>query len=224
MEREAIWSHIGTPTAYHNFHERSDTVDLEGVTHVIFGSSETSLSQGEQSWFSEACRVIWLCDRYRIPFLGIGLGMQFLAYTYGASIRRQAAEVGPVQVQVNFHHPLFWFLPDQIDVNTIHEESVIDLPSPLLNLGHSQGCPVQIICHVKKPLFGVQFHPEMNQPYINALRKATHDKYPQLTQEIAGPARSILAKFCQLPTMHLRSPSDCFPSSVAAQPFCVEAV
>ncbi|WP_219904645.1 type 1 glutamine amidotransferase [Stenomitos frigidus] len=195
-EREAIWNHIGEPTAYHNFHEHDKPLELEGFTHVILGGSEVNISEGEQPWFCEARRIIWECDRQNIPFLGICFGMQFLAYTYGAEILRQYEEIGPVKVNLKVKHSFFGFLPKQIEANAAHFESVINLPKQFLNLGYSQDCPVQIISHKSKLLFGVQFHPELNQSYIKALQESTNYKYSGLCQEIVGPARSILSKFC----------------------------
>lgn len=194
-ERQAIWSHVGTSTAYYNLHVQDNPIKLEGFTHVIFGGSEVNISEGEQPWFSEARRIILEWNRQNIPFLGICFGMQFLAYTYGAKIVRRYEETGPVKIELKLQHS-FSFLPNQIEANAAHFESVTNLPEQFLNVGYSQNCPVQIISHQSKPLFGVQFHPELCQEYINALQTATKNGYPGLCQEISGPARSIISKFC----------------------------
>ncbi len=199
-EREAIWSHIGQSTAYHNFYEKAAPIKFEGYTHVIFGGSEANISEGEQPWFNEARRIIRECDHQSIPFLGICFGMQFLAYTYGAKIRRQHGEIGPVKIRLKYQHrhPLFKFLPEQIEANAAHFESITTLPDHFLNLGHSRHCPIQIISHKQKPLFGVQFHPEMSKEYIRAIQESTNYKYPQLRQEITGSVRAIISKFSSL--------------------------
>jgi GMP synthase (glutamine-hydrolysing) len=42
-----------------------------------------------------------------------------------------------------------------------HNDEVLEMPPDFVSLAHSDNCTVQAMRHKTKPLFGVQFHPEI---------------------------------------------------------------
>ena len=104
----------------------------------------------------------WI-DNYDRPVLGICVGHQFLARHYGGEVRRAPApEFGRVLVDVDRpEHPIFASLPTRMTVWSSHNDQVSRLPPGWLGLAHSESCPVQAMTHPSRPLFGVQFHPEV---------------------------------------------------------------
>ncbi len=56
--------------------------------------------------------------------------------------------------------PLFDGLPARLDVAQFHNLMLSTLGADLVNLGQSDECPVQALRHRRRPLYGVQFHPE----------------------------------------------------------------
>ena len=138
-------------------------LDISGYSHVIMPGSNLNISEGELGWFNDIKRIIKDCDQNNIPFLGICFGSQFLAYTYGAKIKKnkKKMEMGAEKIKsFNTKGTFFEFLPETFMANLIHMDFIYDLSKEFINLGSSKKCPNQILIHKSKPLFGVQFHPE----------------------------------------------------------------
>ena len=56
---------------------------------------------------------------------------------------------------------LFQDLPEQITVWHSHFDEVKNLPSGFMATASNDTCPIQAMQHRERPLFGVQFHPEL---------------------------------------------------------------
>jgi GMP synthase (glutamine-hydrolysing) len=104
----------------------------------------------------------WI-DRAEIPVLGICVGHQFLARHFGGTVARSGSpEFGRVAVSLDApDHPLFAGLPPSVTVWSNHNDSVVRLPPDWRRLAHSESCPVQAMSQPSRPVFGVQFHPEV---------------------------------------------------------------
>jgi GMP synthase (glutamine-hydrolysing) len=108
-------------------------------------------------------RVAEWIDAIEVPVLGICVGHQFLARHFGGAVGRAGApEFGRVQVTVDEpEHPLFAGLPGQLTVWESHNDQVIRLPPEWRALAHSPSCRVQAMVHPRRPVWGLQFHPEV---------------------------------------------------------------
>jgi GMP synthase (glutamine-hydrolysing) len=104
----------------------------------------------------------WI-DRAQIPVLGICLGHQFLArHFHGRVAGGNAPEFGRVELTVERpEHALFQGLPPKLSVWSNHNDSVVDVPPGWERLAHSPSCPVQAMAHPTRPIYGIQFHPEV---------------------------------------------------------------
>ena len=102
-------------------------------------------------------------DRVGVPVLGICVGHQFLARHFGGRVAKSASpEFGRVDLSVDgIDHPLFARLPPRLQVWASHNDSVVEPPPGWAILAHSAACPVQAMAHPEKPIWGVQFHPEV---------------------------------------------------------------
>lgn len=116
-------------------------------------------------------------DNLKLPILGICVGFHFMALYYGGSAGpASAGEFGKVEVTIDKHNDLFFGLPDKFQAWESHNDEVKVLPAGFINLAHSETCQVQAFKHESKPLFGVQFHPEVehtefgNEIFINFLK------------------------------------------------------
>jgi GMP synthase (glutamine-hydrolysing) len=56
---------------------------------------------------------------------------------------------------------LFDGLPGSFDVWESHNDEVAALPKGFERLAHSENCEVQAMRSLERPLFGLQFHPEV---------------------------------------------------------------
>jgi GMP synthase (glutamine-hydrolysing) len=102
-------------------------------------------------------------DKATVPVLGICVGCQFMATHFGAGAGpADAPEYGKTEVVVDEPGPLFKGLPKRFQVWESHNDEVrMPLPPALKRLAHSKACQVQAFSHEERPLFGVQFHPEV---------------------------------------------------------------
>ena len=42
-----------------------------------------------------------------------------------------------------------------------HNDEIKVLPKEMENLARSESCAFQVVAHIKRPIYGVQFHPEV---------------------------------------------------------------
>jgi GMP synthase (glutamine-hydrolysing) len=104
----------------------------------------------------------WL-DGATVPVLGICVGHQFLARHFGGTVGKSGSpEFGRVKLEVDApDHPLFQGLPMSFTVWESHNDQITRLPPDFRPLAHSATCAVQAMAHETRPVFGVQFHPEV---------------------------------------------------------------
>ncbi len=103
----------------------------------------------------------WI-DQAQVPVLAICLGHEFLARHFGGALGRVTPEFGSVDLVVDRpDHPMFAGLPGRFRVWGSHNDSVTRAPDGWTVLAHSAGCPVEAMAHDTRPIWGVQFHPEV---------------------------------------------------------------
>jgi GMP synthase (glutamine-hydrolysing) len=104
----------------------------------------------------------WI-DRVEVPVLAICVGHQFLARHFGGRLSRSASpEFGSVDLTVDRpDHLLFRTLPTSLRVWASHNDQVVEPPPTWSVLAHSAACPVEAMSHPTRPIWGVQFHPEV---------------------------------------------------------------
>ncbi|MBD3187055.1 hypothetical protein GF325_09525 [Candidatus Bathyarchaeota archaeon] len=115
-----------------------------------------------------------------IPLLGICFGHQLIGLSFGFEIVTcNAREGGMHELEVSGEFDLV--TPDKfrIHVEQHHEKQIdprADLSSEFTNHASSETCSYQMIQHVKKPVYGVQFHPEslLNEKTISDGRALLH--------------------------------------------------
>jgi GMP synthase (glutamine-hydrolysing) len=103
----------------------------------------------------------WI-DRVGVPVLAICVGHQFLARHFGGTVARGGPEFGSIDLTVDRpDHPLFEGLPGKFRAWASHNDQVVTAPTGWTVLAHSSACPIEGIAHPDRPLWGVQFHPEV---------------------------------------------------------------
>ncbi len=98
-----------------------------------------------------------------IPVLGICYGMQLATQALGGTVRKgRAGEYGPAWLRIRERSGLFDGLPDRLDVWMSHGDSVEVLPPGFRVLADTPNCPSAAIGCPERKIYGVQFHPEVN--------------------------------------------------------------
>jgi len=101
-------------------------------------------------------------DGAEFPVLGICAGLQFMAIHFGGEAHPAITpEFGKASLTVEIQDALFSGLPAQFEVWESHNDEVTRAPDGFEILARSADCPIQAIRSLKRPLYGVQFHPEV---------------------------------------------------------------
>ena len=97
-----------------------------------------------------------------IPILGICYGLCVLTDLCGGEVSRAARrEYGPADLLVDRAEELFADLPGTLPVWMSHGDKVDTLPGVFRVLAHTGNSPYAAIRHRERPVFAVQFHPEV---------------------------------------------------------------
>ena len=98
-----------------------------------------------------------------IPVLGICYGMQLMSYTLGGNVASaNKREYGTTEVSIDNSSKLFEGFGNTNDFLMSHTDFVEKVPEGFKNIGHTSSCPNAAIENEEKKLYGIQFHPEVN--------------------------------------------------------------
>jgi len=97
-----------------------------------------------------------------IPILGICYGLQLLADRMNGKVNSALnREYGKAELFIDDHNDLFTGLDASTQVWMSHGDALSHLPEGFEPIAHSQNAPICAVRHLKKKMFGVQFHPEV---------------------------------------------------------------
>ena len=101
-------------------------------------------------------------DRAEVPVLGICAGMQFICEHFGGRLGPGSVpEFGGVEIDVLSHDDLFAGLPARFKVWASHNDEVKAVPDGFEVIASSATCPNEAVRCRTRPIYGVQFHPEV---------------------------------------------------------------
>lgn len=126
---------------------------------LISGSELSAAERNERD--DELCALIQTFLDSGKPVMGICYGSQMLARTLGGKCRRAAVpEFGWKRVSIR-PNPLFDDLDELVPVHS-HYDEVHDLPPSCVPIASTDDCAIQAFQVRDRPVWGVQFHPEMS--------------------------------------------------------------
>ena len=97
-----------------------------------------------------------------IPILGICYGMQLVCASQGCEVKGgESREFGRTPCIVSDHSSLFSGVPSDLIAWMSHGDQVENLSEHFTSLASTETCQFAAVKHHEKPLFGLQFHPEV---------------------------------------------------------------
>jgi GMP synthase (glutamine-hydrolysing) len=98
-----------------------------------------------------------------LPILGICLGHQVMAQAYGGVVGKGAyGGYAAVEIEVIEENDILKGIGPRTKVWASHADEVCSLPPEFIKLARSGICEVEAMKHRIKPLYGVQWHPEVS--------------------------------------------------------------
>lgn len=112
-----------------------------------------------------------MCDKeifsLNIPVLGICYGAQLMALLMGGNVERaEVAEYGKTDLLVNNNTPLFKGIERDTVCWMSHIDLIDNMPEDFRVIASTQNTPVAAMANVKKKLYAVQFHPEVEHTLL----------------------------------------------------------
>jgi GMP synthase (glutamine-hydrolysing) len=132
--------------------------DLETAKGIIISGAPILLSQMDVEPIKERFSFL---KEITIPVLGICFGHQVLGLVYGANVFMGKAIRENIDIKILNPTELFLGLGTISEFCQDHTEGV-SLPDGFLHLATSADYEVESFKHPSKPLWGVQFHPEVS--------------------------------------------------------------
>lgn len=97
-----------------------------------------------------------------VPILGICYGMQLIAHLHGSQVLpAKEGEYGRATLLIDDPSDLFFGLGKELLVWMSHGDQVLKLPPDFVPIASTENSPFAAIRHKEKPLYAVQFHPEV---------------------------------------------------------------
>ena len=120
------------------------------------------LSGGPSSVYESSAPKVgnWILEM-GVPVLGICYGFQLIAHMMGGEVRRSKGEYGPTKVKILEREGLFKGWDEEELVWMSHSDHVARVPSGFVVTALSENGYVAAFRHEEKPIYGVQFHPEV---------------------------------------------------------------
>jgi len=104
-------------------------------------------------------------ERAGVPILGICAGHQFIARHFGGGVAPGVTpEFGKMEITLTPEgpsSPLLQGVPERSIVWESHNDEVAQMPDGFRLLASSPSCRVQAMEHATRPIYGLQFHPEV---------------------------------------------------------------
>lgn len=158
--------------------------DLTNFDSLIIGGGPMSVYEmDELSFFNKEKQVIDYFVNNNLPILGICLGAQLLAYLYGGEVRKDTIQNGWQEIhksKIGQKDTILSGLPDTFHMFEFHGDLIIKGPIDSIVSTYSNSIPIESFYLVNKPIFGIQFHPEITPQKAKEIYKIKYDNNPSV--------------------------------------------
>ncbi len=167
---------------------------------VMIGGAGEFSAAGDYAWMPDVLELIRHCYKESIPTFGSCWGHQLIARALGGHVMHDSdlAEMGchPVTLtDAGRSDPIFGSFPDRFLVNMGHHDRVVELPPDAIELAVSDTQPHQAFRLAGKPMYGTQFHSELDARRERERLYRYRDHYPEIASETSFQA--VLANLAE---------------------------
>ncbi len=174
----------------------------DGVDAVLIGGAGAYSVTQTYGWTSALAGVCYACADRAVPLFGSCWGHQFVARAFGGEVIHDPdrAEMGTHTVRLTEAgalDPLFGALPRQFGTQMGHHDRVSVLPASAVELAHTGRAPHQAFRVDGLPIYGTQFHSELDVATVRARLLAYRAHYPEMAH--SGTFQQILDGLYETP-------------------------
>ena len=129
---------------------------------IILSGGPSSVYEGGAPGWDEGILNLRRSDGSEMPILGICYGLQVLAHVHGGRVEKAChREFGRAHLTIDDDSDLLAGVPSGSRVWMSHGDALATLPEGYERLAHTTNAPVAAVRSLKRPHYGVQFHPEV---------------------------------------------------------------
>lgn len=149
--------------AVRDLEQEAELMKNTSQVEEILGSGPDGLILSGGPSLERAGRCTEYLHNIDLPVLGICLGHQLLAKAYLGEVRTgKLGGYASVEVEILEEDDILKGLGPRTHVWASHADEVSLLPKNFKRLARSKICEIEAMRHESKPLYGVQWHPEVS--------------------------------------------------------------
>jgi GMP synthase (glutamine-hydrolysing) len=157
---------------------------LDGADALMIGGAGAYDAYRDYDWMPSLLGLVQRVVERGLPTFGSCWGHQIIARALGGEVRHDAqrAEMGTLEVRLTdagTRDALFSRLPRTFLANQGHHDRVTRLPAGAVELAVSSSQPHQAFRLGDAPIFGTQFHPELDAARERERLVFYRDYYPE---------------------------------------------
>lgn len=136
----------------------SPSGDLDGLDGLVLSGGAPSIA----SELDKLGNISSFIEDHDYPIFGICAGFHFIALHFGGEVGPgMHPEFGKAEINISSAGRILEGLPEKIIAWENHNDEVKKLSDNFEILASSKTCKIQAYRHRSRPIFGVQFHPEV---------------------------------------------------------------
>ena len=165
-----------------------DATLLEDVDAIMIGGAGAYSVTETFEWTQGLIDVCQACADREMPLFGSCWGHQFVARAFGGTVINDSerSEMGTVDVDLTDagrQDPLFSTLPDPFGTQMGHHDRVSILPKDSIELATTNVAPYQAFRLTGLPIYGTQFHSELDDVTERSRLLTYRDYYPEMADD-----------------------------------------
>ncbi len=161
---------------------------LDDVDAVMIGGAGAYSVTQTYPWTAALVQIVHGCYDRALPLFGSCWGHQFIARAFGGTVIHDPvrSEMGTREVELTAEgerDPLFAGFPSRFPAQMGHQDRVSVLPPNAVELARNATAPFQAFRLTDRPIYGTQFHSELDAERERQRLVAYRAHYPEMQDD-----------------------------------------